>query len=55
MYLWVYILISQKVVTLKYREKAPILDTFRVRHRGVKENERNVPKEIPVLLPKISE
>ena len=36
MYFWVYILKSQKVVTLKYCEKTPTLDTFGVRHRGVK-------------------
>ena len=36
MHFWVYISKPQKVVTLKYGEKAPTLGTFKVRHRGVK-------------------
>ena len=41
MHFWVYISKPQKVVTLKYGEKAPTLGTFKVRHRGVKAVERH--------------
>ena len=37
MHFWVYISKPQKVVTLKYGEKAPTLGTFKVRHRGDKQ------------------
>ena len=40
MHFWVYISKPQKVVTLKYGEKAPTLGTFKVRHRGVNNNPR---------------
>ena len=40
MHFWVYISKPQKVVTLKYGEKAPTLGTFKVRHRGVNKRQK---------------